>query len=114
MWQSCVAIEGYSVAYFDRITAELQLRAGLICASLIREYLMNLSNFYTGLPYIIQFQFEDNGIKQSFLYWSSCLVIMFVQHVTSLSAPNSKTLNRQLCLLLNAVQFYYFPTNRPC
>ena len=113
MWQSCVAIEGYSIAYFDRITAELQLRAGLICASLIHEYLMNLSNFYTGLPYIIQFQFEDNGIKQSFLYWSSCLVIMFAQHVTSLSAPNSKTLNRQLCLLWMQCNSYAIITSLP-
>ena len=38
MWQSRVDIEGYSVAYFDRIAAlkcriaELQLRPGLICA----------------------------------------------------------------------------------
>ena len=38
MWQSRVEIEGYSVAYFDRIvafkarrTAELPLRVGLIC-----------------------------------------------------------------------------------
>ena len=79
MWQSRVAIEGYSVAYFDHITAELPLRAGLICASLIHEYLMNLSNFYMGLPYIIQFKFEDNGIKQSCIghhVWSSCLPSM--------------------------------------
>ena len=42
MWQSCVEIEGYSIAYFDRIVAfeapskrriaELLLRTGLICA----------------------------------------------------------------------------------
>ena len=38
MWQSHVEIEGYSIAYFDRIAAfkapiaEFPLRAGLICA----------------------------------------------------------------------------------
>ena len=38
VWQSRVEIEHYSVAYYDRITAfealcaEIQLRAGLICA----------------------------------------------------------------------------------
>ena len=38
MWQSCVEIEGYFVAYIaslplKRRIAELPLRAGLICAS---------------------------------------------------------------------------------
>ena len=63
MWQSCVEIEGYSVAYFDHFTAfEAHMISALNGSSAIRRFkhsnAIEIHNgitfdFYTGLPQII-------------------------------------------------------------
>ena len=64
MWQSCVEIEGYSVAYFDRIAVfeALSLSPALNGSSALQRFERSDAieirdgitfDFYTGLPHMV-------------------------------------------------------------